>query len=125
MKNLLLRTLGYVVNEDPEKFKDGADGITLSVNGMLISGVLIPRDVFYANPQNTSLKYFIDIMDKNAEEQGVEEEPTKIEDINYLHLKDACYYLGGNTIPTNGTNTLMVLIDSVDAFNMGHIRAGD
>lgn len=42
MKHELLRMLVYMVNSDVEKFKDGADGITLSVNELLISGELIP-----------------------------------------------------------------------------------
>ena len=123
MKHGLLRMLVHVVNSDVERFKNGADGITLSVNGILISGTVIPRDVYYAQPQNETLKSFIDLAKSVEEEEGIEEKKEeKLEDINYLHLKDAIYLSGHAQVPTDGGTTICVLIDSVDAFNMGNVN---
>lgn len=123
MKHGLLRMLVHIVNSDVEKFKDGADGITLSVNGILISGAVIPRDIYYAQHQNETLKYFIDLAKAVETEEGIEKEKEeKLEDINYLYLKDAIYLSGHAQVPTGGGTTICVLIDSVDAFNMGETR---
>lgn len=121
MKHGLLRMLVHIVNSDVEKFKNGADGITLSVNGILISGKVIPREVYYSQPQNETFKSFIDVAKSVEAEQGIEEEEEKLEDINYLYLKDAIYLSGHAQVPTGGGTTICVLIDSVDAFNLGDV----
>lgn len=121
MKHGLLRMLVHIVNSDVEKFKNGADGITLSVNGILISGKVIPREVYYSQPQNETFKSFIDLGKSVEEEEGIKEEEVKLEDINYLHLKDAIYLSGHSQVPTGGGTTISVLIDSVDAFSLGDV----
>lgn len=124
MRNTLLRAIAFTLNKDPEKYKDGADGITLNVGGMLISGILVPYETFIQQPQCSTLKHFSDLFDAAIDAEGAkkQEEETGLEDTNFLYLKNACYYAGDKSIPSNGENYMSVHIDSIDAYNMGALR---
>ena len=124
MRNTLLRALVFAISKDPETYKDGADGITLSVGGTLISGILVPHKTFIEQPQCKTLKHFSDLFDasRDPEEAAKREEEFGLEDTNFLHLKNACYYVGDKPIPANGHNYMSVHINSIDAYNMGELR---
>lgn len=124
MRNTLLRAIVFTLNKDPESYKDGADGITLNVGGMLISGILVPHKTFIEQPQCKTLKHFSDIFDasRDAEEVAKREEEFGLEDTNFLYLKNACYYVGDKPIPSNSENYMSVHIDSIDAYNMGELK---
>ncbi|WEI20143.1 hypothetical protein PY247_10705 [Acinetobacter proteolyticus] len=123
MRNFELRMLAYLVSESPEKYKDGGDGLTLVVNGMLMSGNIIPKPAYLEQKQNTTLKHLFDTADKLKAEIEVEEvqveEEVGLEDYTRLYLKNAKYFIGGQFYPSNGDNYAAINIDSIDAFNMG------
>lgn len=124
MRNTMLRALVFAINKDAETYKDGADGITLNVSGMLISGILVPYKSFLEQPQCKTLKHFSELFDSvgNPEDVAKREEEFGLEDTNFLYLKNACYYVGNKPIPTNSQNYMSVHIDSIDAYNMGELR---
>lgn len=124
MRNTLLRAVAFTLNKDAEAYKDGADGITLNVGGMLISGTLVPYKTFMEQPQCKTLKHFSDLFDaaRDSEDLTKQEDELGLEDTNFLYLKNACYYVGDKPIPSNSQNYMSVHIDSIDAYNMGELR---
>lgn len=122
MKNVELRALAYLVSKEPETYKDGGDGVTLAVNGLLISGLIIPKSAYLDQKQNKTLKSFYDLADKAKAEQGGDEDPEEkldLEKYTRLYLKNARYFVGDRSFPTNGENYAIIDIDSVNAYNMG------
>ena len=126
MKNVLIRTLMLIANKNPEKFANGADSLTLNVGGQIIVGKIVSRDIFLKQPQNAVLKAIDDAYSSNMTPEQIEKEESEmnIETTNYLYLKDACYFVDGKFIPSNGNNYMSVQIDSIDAFNMGSLHQG-
>ncbi|WP_151960847.1 hypothetical protein [Acinetobacter bereziniae] len=123
MKNGLIRSLMLIANKNPEQFKDGSESLTLNVGGQIIVGRIISRDDFLNQPQNKSLKIIDDAYTSKMtpEQIEIEESEMSLENTNYLYLKNACYFIDGKFIPSNGNNYMSVHIDSIDAFNIGSL----
>lgn len=131
MKNRLLKYLVYFTNLKPEEYKEGADGISLSVNGILITGRLVPRKYFYEAEQNVALRSLTaPVTDLVVEESQVEAEESEIDieeevdKITLLHLKDAFYMSGSQRFPSNGSMYIAINFDSIDAYSMGAFNPG-
>lgn len=122
MKNGLLRILVVNANDPVVVEQKQILPITLSVNGQLISGELISRSEFYALEQNATLKHYVDLInDAEIKEKG-EVGEISMEDLQFLHLKNSAYWVNGEKIPSGSGTSIMVNIDSVDAFNIGSLQ---
>lgn len=131
MKNRLLKYPVYLINENPEEYKDGADGITLSVNGMLITGQLVPRKYFYEAEQNTFLNRLMVPEDEIVKDQAEGEQTTEevdveaeVDKITLIHLTNAFYMMGSQRAPSSGGMFIAVNIDSIDAYSIGSLNPG-
>jgi len=113
MKNPLLRGLVYLINAQPDDYKDGADEITLSVGGVLISGNIMPRKYFYEIQDNAALN-----MSLNAQSRQNHQDPA--ENVK-IHLVNAFYVVGGQRIPKKGGRYITINMDSVDAYNLAGV----
>ncbi|MDM1020290.1 hypothetical protein QSV37_08220 [Acinetobacter sp. VNK23] len=124
MKHVVLRMLVLMINSDLEKVKEGV-AVTLAVNGLMISGRIIPRDDFYDIEQNLVLKTFRDSGRKSLTTAQISKEDddlTYLKNIDTLHLTDAIYLTGTQKVPTTTTTNIIVDIDSIDAYNMGSMN---
>ncbi|WP_227505816.1 hypothetical protein, partial [Acinetobacter sp. AG1] len=124
MKHAVLRMLVLMINSDLEKVKDGI-AVTLAVNGLMISGRIIPRDDFYNIEQNLVLKTFRESGRKSLTTEQIskeEDDLTYLKNIDTLHLTDAIYVIGTQKVPTTTTTSIIVDIDSIDAYNMGSMN---
>lgn len=124
MKHIVLRMLVLMINSNLEKVKEGV-AVTLAVNGLIISGRIIPRDVFYDIEQNLVLKTFRDSERKNFTDEQLSKEKsdlTYLKNIDILHLTEAVYLTGTQKIPSITTTSIIVDIDSIDAYNMGSMN---
>jgi hypothetical protein len=93
-------------------------GITLSVKGMLISGILISRkDFILSHPTLESVEagYISALKEQNLPEF----QPSRF----FIHLRDAKIFAPGQPpIPSDGKGTFWrVRIESVDGFSLGTI----
>lgn len=124
MKNIYLETLVAVVCGSESKTDKGI-GITLSVNGMLISGELVSKGTFFDHEGNSTLKALRDKLIHTAEEHNLNETDGVTPDHEFeltLYLKNAKYFSGGNQIPSSGGALITVDLNSVDAFSMGRFE---
>lgn len=121
MKNIYLETLASVVCSSNNKTEKGI-GITLVVNGMLISGDLVSKGTFFDEEGNDGLKALRDKLVQTAKEHNLNDVDGVEPDYEFeptLYLKNAKYFSGGNQIPTTGSTLITVDLNSVDAFSMG------
>ncbi|WP_336139000.1 hypothetical protein [Acinetobacter ursingii] len=119
MKNLELKLLACLINKDADKYENGADGVTLIINGLVVSGIIIPHKVYLAQSQNATLKHFYDLAEKTIENEDADLDMDDPKNFNRLFLKQARYFVGSQMLPSNGKNFAVVNIDSIDGFNMG------
>lgn len=127
LRNTEIRLLALVVKADPERFRNGGDPITLTCNGVIISGRPVPRSVFLEDKQNATLKAFEDLALKSLTKEEIEEEEEQsnlIENIHKLYLTDAQYYIGDKVIPSQNGTFVVVNIDSIDAYHFGKLTLG-
>ena len=110
MKNGLLRVLVVNANDSIVVEKKQTLPITLSVNGQLISGELISRSEFFTLEQNVILKHHIDIIDAQIVEEKGEIPETPMDELQYLHLKNAAYWVNGVKVPSSQTS-IIVYVD--------------
>lgn len=121
MKNIYLETLASVVCSSNNKTEKGI-GITLVVNGMLISGDLVSKGTFFDEEGNDGLKALRDKLVQTAKEHNLNDVDGVEPDYEFeptLYLKNAKYFSGGNQIPTTSDALITVDLNSVDAFSMG------
>lgn len=122
MKHSILRAVVANVNlgnvYDPEL----DIGITLNVNGVLVSGIITSRKEFYNSNQNYVLKPLYDALMEQMAADGEEFDETNLDNIGLIHLKDAFYMLDQNRIPYKGGMTVAVNIDDISSYNMGDLR---
>jgi hypothetical protein len=89
------------------------NGITLSVGGAVISGILISdRQYFEQLAIETHTEAFSSLGDYKPE--NIEHIP-----LNYIHLKDAKIINGATAIPSSGGRLWRGKIASVDGFSLG------
>ncbi|RSC23560.1 hypothetical protein [Acinetobacter sp. FDAARGOS_515] len=127
LRNTEIRLLALVVKSDPERFRNGGDSITLACNGVIISGRPVPRSVFLEAKQNATLKAFEDLTLQSLTKGEIEEDEEQsnlIENIHKLYLTDAQYYIGDKVIPSQAGTSIVVNINSIDAYNFGKLSLG-
>ena len=103
-------------------FKFPDPPLTLAVNGLLISGLIIPKSAYLDQKQNRTLNALYNLAEKADADQKVDEDPEEeldLEKYTRLYLKNARYFVGNSSFPTNGENYAIIDIDSVNAYNMG------
>lgn len=122
MKNGLLRVLVINANDPLVVEQKQILPITLSVNGQLISGELISRSEFYALEQNATLKHYVDLINEVEIKEKGKIEDVPMDEIQFLHLKNSAYWVNRAKIPSGSGTSIMVNIDSVDAFNIGALQ---
>lgn len=119
MKNLVLRAITANVNLG--NVYDGSVGITLNVNGSLVSGVIVSRKEYFEISQNKLVKPFNDAIIKELEELGREYDEADLENIDLMYLKDAAYFTGSQRIPLQGGTVIAVNIDDICSYNFGSL----
>lgn len=122
MKHSILRAVVANVNlgnvYDPEL----DIGITLNVNGVLVSGIITSRKDFYNSNQNYVLKPLYDALMEQMAADGEEFDETNLDNIGLIHLKDAAYMAGSQRIPSTGGMTIAIEIDDIASYNMGQLK---
>ncbi|ENW78421.1 hypothetical protein F909_04111 [Acinetobacter sp. ANC 3929] len=122
MKHLILKAIVANVNLGDVYPPEQVIGITLHVNGGLISGDIISRKEYYEHSQNALIKPFYDAIIKSMEDENESFDDEDLETLTQIHLKNAAYINGSQRIPLRGGTTITVLIDDVSAFNIGSLN---
>lgn len=107
-------------------------GITLSVRGHLVSGLLISPKAYFDLLAEQFAKPFADAGSSDAESiralvRGFDESPSKEEDpaAQYIHVRDARVY-AGQVEPVSPAGMLWRgKVAAVDGFSLGHFQGGE
>ncbi|HYY86131.1 MAG TPA: gas vesicle accessory protein GvpU [Nitrososphaeraceae archaeon] len=105
---------------------------TLNVNGIIITGTMIGMKPYYeglaeklketvrstSEEIDTAIKKDLESIFEDLKQPPPLEELEKGHDFEYIHLKDAKFYVGGTFFPAGGTYWIGK-IDSVDGFILG------
>jgi hypothetical protein len=106
-------------------------GITLSVRGHLVSGLLISPQAYFTLLAEQFAKPFADAGSSDADSiralvLGFDEAPSKEEDpaAQYIHVRDARVYTGHQG-PVSADGMLWRgKVAAVDGFSLGHFQSG-
>lgn len=97
-------------------------GITLIVDGFLISGYIVSKDNYMRHYPLTST--IEDALQEAFSKQSQEEEESQPNERNFIHLRDAKYFSPGqNPIPGDGTIYCRIPLEKVSGFNFGVLSA--
>jgi hypothetical protein len=118
MNHILLGSIAAIMDSENNGSGRGIP-ITLTVNGLLISGEITTKADFFNAPENAGLKAMKDQMIGVAKANGLDEGGMEADIASHLYLKNAAYFSAGKQIPASEKTCIMVSLDSVDAFNMG------
>jgi len=118
----MLRAVVANVNLEDVYVPDLEIGITLNVNGVLVSGIIIPRKEFYHTDQNFVLKPLYDALIEQMASEGEVFDETDIENIGLIHLKDAAYITGSQRVPSTGGMTVAIDIEDISSYSMGQLK---
>ena len=120
MNHVLLGSIAAIMDGGSDESGKGIP-ITLTVNGLIISGEITTKTNFFNAPENAGLKAMKDRMLEVLKENQLDEGEDGMEaDIaSHLYLKNAAYFSAGKQIPATEKTCIMVSLDSVDAFSMG------
>ena len=120
MNHVLLGSIAAIMDGGSNESGKGIP-ITLTVNGLIISGEITTKTNFFNAPENAGLKAMKDRMLEVLKENQLDEGEDGMEaDIaSHLYLKNAAYFSAGKQIPATEKTCIMVSLDSVDAFSMG------
>lgn len=104
-------------------------GITLSVRGHLVSGLLISPQAYFALLAEQFAQPFEDAGSSDAASiraliRGFDESPGREEDpaAQYLHVRDAKVYTGSEQPVSSGGMLWRGKVAAVDGFSLGHFR---
>ncbi len=122
MKHSILRAVVANVNLGDVYVPELDIGITLNVNGVLVSGIIISRKEFYNTDQNFVLKPLYDALIEQMANDGEVFDETELENIRLIHLKDAAYMTGSQRIPSTGGMTVAIDIDDIASYSMGQLK---
>lgn len=64
----------------------------------------------------------MDIVDAQIVAEKGEISETPIDELQFLHLKNATYWVNGTKVPSSQTS-MVVNIDSINAFNLGVLQS--
>lgn len=118
MNHVLLGSIAAIMDSGSNESGKGIP-ITLTVNGLIISGEITTKTDFFNAPENAGLKAMRDRMLEVVRENELDEDGMEADIASHLYLKNAAYYSAGKQIPASEKTCIMVSLDSVDAFNMG------
>lgn len=118
MNHVLLGSIAAIMDGGSNESGKGIP-ITLTVNGLIISGEITTKTEFFNAPENAGLKAMRDRMLEVVRENELDEDGMEADIASHLYLKNAAYYSAGKQIPASEKTCIMVSLDSVDAFNMG------
>ena len=118
MNHVLLGSIAAIMDGGSNESGKGIP-ITLTVNGLIISGEITTKTDFFNAPENAGLKAIRDRMLEVVRENELDEDGMEADIASHLYLKNAAYYSAGKQIPASEKTCIMVSLDSVDAFNMG------
>ncbi len=118
MNHVLLGSIAAIMDGGGNESGKGIP-ITLTVNGLIISGEITTKTDFFNAPENAGLKAMRDRMLEVVRENELDEDGMEADIASHLYLKNAAYYSAGKQIPASEKTCIMVSLDSVDAFNMG------
>ena len=118
MNHVLLGSIAAIMDGGSNESGKGIP-ITLTVNGLIISGEITTKTDFFNAPENAGLKAIRDRMLEVVRENKLDEDGMEADIASHLYLKNAAYYSAGKQIPASEKTCIMVSLDSVDAFNMG------
>lgn len=118
MNHVLLGSIAAIMDGGSNESGKGIP-ITLTVNGLIISGEITTKTDFFNAPENAGLKAIKDRMLEVVKESELDEDGMEADIASHLYLKNAAYYSAGKQIPASEKTCIMVSLDSVDAFNMG------
>lgn len=118
MNHVLLGSIAAIMDGGSNESGKGIP-ITLTVNGLIISGEITTKTEFFNAPENAGLKAMRDRMLEVVRENELDEDGKEADIASHLYLKNAAYYSAGKQIPASEKTCIMVSLDSVDAFNMG------
>ena len=107
-------------------------GITLSVRGHLVSGLLISPQVYFTLLAEQFAKPFADAGSSDAESiralvRGFDESPVKEPDPaeQYIHVRDARVYAGHQAPVSSAGMLWRGKVAAVDGFSLGHFQGGE
>ena len=118
MNHVLLGSIAAIMDGGSNESGKGIP-ITLTVNGLIISGEITTKADFFNAPENAGLKAMKDRMLEVVKENELGEDGMEADIASHLYLKNAAYFSAGKQIPATEKTCIMVSLDSVDAFNMG------
>jgi len=114
MKDVMLISLVAAAEAEPPLEHD----ITLLVGGFLVSGFVVSYDKYVQHHQTTSG------IDLAIKEFVAEDSKPNEKTINYIHLRDAKYYIpGANPIPGNMGVFVRIPLDVIQGFSFGKLEA--
>ncbi len=124
MKNPLIKYVAIEMGQSKD-VNAAAGRITLSSNGVIISGTITSKEAFYKAEQSKLLELWRQDVAKALkdmeEDQGLDRAQDEYLDEPYLYLKDAAYFHGAQRLPSQGDAYIAVALDSIDSFSMGSL----
>lgn len=115
MRDVILEFIvKFAENEDPLE-----TGITLIVDGFLVSGFIVSKDKYMEhNILTSSIEKGIKKAISDAQSQTAE--PEDDGERNFIHLRDAKYFTPGQLpIPNNQTVYCRIRLEKVSGFSIG------
>jgi hypothetical protein len=120
----MLDTLAGALNDS----ESGSVSLTMSVNGAIISGMMIGRDAWMAKQveltADTPLAETVAMLSKMSTIASMTEAFPDFDEW-YVHLEDARYLLGGRggSLPTSGGMLVRVRMSEIDSWTFGVFRS--
>lgn len=99
--------------------------VTLMVNGMLVTGFIISPEKWLKHCPDAAA---VDAAFARAfaKQEGAAQDEGATDDLSldYIHLRDAKYYVPGQTLfPSEGAGLFVrILLDAVDGFHSGYLK---
>jgi hypothetical protein len=127
--DLLLTLLVQMVDKKPPF----DIGITLFVQGSIVTGLLIGEDVYFEGLSNDMpdsftedfQKLFTLIQSWDTNSPGNQEEQNQLRNIEFIHLKNAKFFLGNSLVPNNKGTYWRGRLSRVDGFSLGQLSSNN
>ena len=126
--DVLLTLLVTIVNQQSWEI-----GITLFVQGSIISGLLIGENMYFEGLSNEIPEPFTEgfqalftlVKSLNTNSPGNQEEQRELKNIEFIHLKDAKFYSGNSLVPNNRGVYWRGRLSRVDGFYLGQLSSNN
>jgi hypothetical protein len=118
MKDLILQAAVMLVAKEPE----AEIGVTLIVDGFLVSGYIISYRRF--SEYHPLTKMFIEQQDKLLSKPPTDKEAEQDQEMpNFIHLRDAKFFTPGQRpIPAKDSLCCRIALDKVSGFHFGNLH---